>query len=325
VTAAPLAPPAPDDVRVGVSACLLGQEVRYDGGHRRDPFVTDVLGRHVRFVPVCPEVEVGMGVPRPTVRLQGDPDAPRMVDPKSGADHTDAMLRYARRRVRELRECGLHGYIVKAKSPSCGMERVPVHAADGHTPHRRAGLFATELMAHLSLLPIEDEGRLCDPLLRENFIERLFACHRLTRFLASHPEPKDLVAFHTREKMQLLAHGQAAHRALGRLVAQAGTRPMSELLPIYAGAFMNALRTRASPKRNANVLQHLQGFLGDALDPGDKTELVDLIARHRQGLVPLVVPLTLLQHHFRRHPVPGVLEQTWLDPYPAELMLRNHV
>ena len=312
-------------LRVGVSACLLGETVRYDGGHKRDAFLTEVLGRFVEWVPVCPEVELGLGIPREAIRLEGDPSSPRLVAPKSGADHTVAMRRLAGRRAAALGRLGLVGYVLKKDSPSCGMERVRVHSERGAPRRNGVGLFARALMDALPLLPVEEEGRLNDPPLRENFVERLFAADRWQRFRAERPSRGGLVAFHTAHKLLVLAHSPKGYAALGRLVAHAKEHPLPAVLDRYGETFMAALRELATPRRHANVLEHMLGYVRDALAPAERHELVDLIADHRRGLVPLVVPLTLLKHHVARQEVAYLAAQVYLAPTPKELMLRNHV
>jgi uncharacterized protein YbgA (DUF1722 family)/uncharacterized protein YbbK (DUF523 family) len=312
-------------IRIGISSCLLGEKVRFDSGHKRDPFIVDILGRFFCWMPVCPEMEIGLGTPRESLRLVGDAEAPRLVASRSHRDHTDAMQRYAVARLDDLAMSGLHGYILKKDSPSCGMERVRVYNPAGTAQRHGRGLFAQALMERLPLLPVEEEGRLYDMRLRENFIERVFAYFRWGLLLAARPRLKDLVHFHTQYKMTLMAHSRKHYQRLGQLVASARTLPMPDLLHEYGTTFMEGLAVKATTKKHTNVLYHLQGHLKKWLDAADKEELVACIEGYRTGLVPLVVPLTLLKHHFRRHPAPWVLEQTYFQPYPAELMLRNHV
>ena len=312
------------EIRVGVSTCLLGQHVRFDGGHKKDAFVTGPLARFVALVPVCPEVELGMGTPRESVRLVRLGDGVRMVGHRSGTDHTDAMRRWAEGRVRELEGEDLCGYVLKKDSPSCGMERVKVYAK-GPAARTGRGLFAEALMERMPLLPVEEEGRLNDPRLRENFIERVFAYRRLKDLLGSRWTVGDLVRFHTAEKLLLLAHDPAAYRALGRLVAAAKGQPRAEVARGYGQAFMRGLAKLATPGKHANVLQHMAGYFKDLLPLEERRELHEGIADFRRGLVPLVVPLTLLGHHVRRHRVAWLQGQTYLTAHPKELMLRNHV
>lgn len=313
-------------LRLGVSSCLLGEKVRFNGGHKRDRFVTDVLSRYVEWVPVCPEFEMGLGAPRESLRLVGDREDPRLIAPASGTDHTAAMKRFVRTRLRELTHATLHGFIVKKDSPTCGMTRVRVwHEGGGGHERKGIGLFTGALMDRLSLLPVEEEGRLHDPRLRENFIERVFAYSRWSEFLNRKPRRGDLVRFHTTHKLTLRSHSEKLYRELGRIVADPKGHPLRELLARYGDGFMAALTLIATPSKHANVLYHMLGYLKRELDASDRGELVERIEEYRKERVPLVVPLTLFQHHFRRHPVDWIAEQTYLAPYPAELMLRNHV
>ena len=312
-------------IRLGVSACLLGQEVRYDGGHKRDHFLTDTLGPFVEWVPVCPEVEIGLGVPRDTIRLVGDAAAPRLVVDKTGEDLTGRMQRYARARARELESLDLHGYVLKRGSPSCGLFRVRVYDDEGVSRANGTGAYARTLVEHLPLLPVEEEGRLGDPALRENFIERVFAMMRWRGFVATRPRPGNLVAFHTAQKFAVLAHSPSHYATLGRLVAATGSARLGARLVEYGALLMQALSVRATRARHTNVLQHLAGFFKRQLDGAARVELADVIHDYRLGLVPLVVPLILIKHHVRRLGVAYLANQTYLSPHPKELMLRNHV
>jgi uncharacterized protein YbgA (DUF1722 family)/uncharacterized protein YbbK (DUF523 family) len=343
--------PDPEALRIGVSSCLVGQEVRFDGGHKRERFVTDELGRYARFVPVCPEVAVGMGVPRDTLRLvklgkrgtggagggaggaHGGADATRMIAPASGRDWTEAMEAFARRRVEALAaEEDLDGYVLKKDSPSCGMERVKRYddaaAPSGPPSKDGVGLYAAALLERFPLLPVEEDGRLQDAALRENFVERLFAYRRVKRLFAAKASRwtvGDLVAFHTAEKLLLMAHDPPAYVALGRLVAAAKGRPRAEVAAAYAATFMGGLKKLATTRKHANVLAHMAGYFKKSLDAGDRAELHATIEDFRLGLVPLVVPLALFRHHVRRQGVAYLAGQTYLEPHPKELMLRNHV
>lgn len=311
---------------MGVSACLLGREVRYDGQHKRDEFVVDVLGPFVEFVPVCPELEVGMGVPREPVRLVGPSATPRMVAERSGRDHTEAMVRFSEARAEELARLDLSGYVTKKDSPSCGMERVRVHSPKGGPPRRDGvGLFTRALMERLPLLPVEEEGRLHDPSLRESFVERIFAYARWKAAVADGMGRGDLVRFHTAHKLAVLAHSPAAYRRLGALVGGMRKGPITRTLAAYGEGLMQALRVPATRGRHANVLQHMAGYFRDLLDAADRKELAGAVEDYAKGLLPLVVPLTLFRHHVRRHEVAYLAGQTYLDPDPKELMLRNRV
>jgi uncharacterized protein YbgA (DUF1722 family)/uncharacterized protein YbbK (DUF523 family) len=326
-----------DRPRVGVSACLLGERVRYDAGHKRDPFLTEVLGQHVEWVEVCPEVEAGFGTPREPMRLvlrrseardRGaafHPENVALVMTKSGAEVTEQLARYAARKAKFLVSERLSGFVLKKDSPSCGMERVKVYTAAGMAERGGRGLFAQALIAALPNLPVEEEGRLSDARLRENFIERVFAYQRLRALFDGRWTPGDLVRFHRVHKLTLMGHSPAAYRALGRLVAAAGTRARADLAREYESAFMAAMRSVATPSRQANVLQHMLGYLKTVLDADEKSEMLALIDEHRRGQVPLIVPLTLMRHYVRRHRVTYLEGQTYLEPHPRELSLRNHV
>ncbi|MCB9555565.1 MAG: DUF523 and DUF1722 domain-containing protein [Deltaproteobacteria bacterium] len=313
-------------LRIGVSACILGELVRFDGQHKLDRFVRDTLGQYVEFVPVCPEVELGLGVPRETVRLEDDGTTVRMIAPKSGTDHTASMSSFARRRVAELEELGLCGYVLQKGSPSCGMERVRIYPSSGGPPRRNGrGLFAQTLSELLPDLPMEEDGRLNDIRLRENFIERIFAFRRLRALFSGRWRTGDLVAFHAQEKLLLLAHDPPTYRELGRLVANAKATPRAELSRDYQHLFLLGMKRQATTRKHTNVLQHMAGYFKRVLDSADRAELVEVIERYRLGYVPLVVPLTLLNHFLRRHPIPYLEQQSYLRPHPEELMLRNHV
>ncbi|HET8539869.1 MAG TPA: DUF523 and DUF1722 domain-containing protein [Anaeromyxobacter sp.] len=314
-------------LRLGVSSCLLGREVRYDGQHRRDAFVVEVLGAFVEWVPVCPELELGMGVPREPIRLVGTAAAPRLVAERSGKDHTAAMLRFAAARVRELEALGLHGYVTKKDSPSCGMVRVRVHGARGGPPRRDGvGMFARVLVDRIPLLPIEEEGRLSDPALRESFVERIFAYARW-KAAAAGTRRRDLVRFHAAHELALIAHGPAAYRALGALVRGMGKGSIARTVERYGARFMAALAVPATRRGHASALRHAAARLADLLDAPDRRELAGAIARYARGHAPRAAPLALLRRHVRRHAgareVAWLAGQTYLDPDPRELALRS--
>lgn len=315
------------DPLVGISACLLGEKVRFDGGHKRDAFLTETFGPFVRWLPVCPEVEAGFGTPREAMRLVRE-DAEtgvRLLTVKTAVDVTTRLDRYARRRVQELAAEDLSGYVLKKDSPSCGLERVKIYSRTGMPARNGRGVFAARLLERFPDLPVEEEGRLSDPRLRENFVERVFAYTRLRTLLAGRWRAGDLVAFHTAHKLTLMSHSPSAYAQLGRLVANAGTTPRAEMARTYGHAFMTALRVVATPRRHANVLQHMAGYFRRDLDRDSRAELATAIEDYRTGLVPLVVPLTLIRHHVRALDVPYLAGQVYLDPHPRELMLRNHV
>lgn len=309
-------------IRIGISGCLLGQEVRYDGGHKHNGYITDTLGRFFEFVPFCPEVAIGMGVPRAPIRLVKTAGAVRARGVRDAAlDFTDPLTAYAERVAPKLGQ--LSGYILKKGSPSCGMERVKRVTPKGTPAGTGAGVYAARLMALRPELPFEEEGRLMDPVLRENFIERVFVYHRWQQLSARRLTAKGLVEFHTRHKFLVLAHDEKTYRALGRLVAAAGRDSIVELGARYIELLMQALRKPATRTRHANVLEHIGGFFKKHLDAADKREWQELVSGYRHGHLPLVVPVTMLRHYLRRFPDPYLAAQHYLAPHPDELMLRN--
>ncbi len=302
--------------RVGVSSCLLGEEVRFNGGHSRSRFLTDELDRYVDWVPYCPEMEIGLGTPREAVRLTDDG---RLVNRSGTADHTRAMAALPLPR-------DLDGYVLKARSPSCGLRGIPRYRDNGHPADRKGrGLYAARLMDGDPLLAAEDEGRLNDPTLRERFVERLFAGARLRLLFASAWRPRDLVAFHARHKLQILAHDPARYREAGRVVARAGVRPLGEVAAEYSAVFRTAMAGKATRGRNANALQHAFSQISEVIDDPRRHDIVDTIDAYRTGDVPLSVPVALLSHHAHGDGLAWVAEQTYLNPYPAELRLRHHL
>lgn len=309
-------------IRIGISSCLLGQPVRYDGGHKRNAYITQTLGPHFELVPLCPELAIGLGVPRPPIRLvaaDGTTRARGVDDPT--VDVTEPLAAYGREIA--AGNGRLSGYILKKNSPSCGMERVKVYGSGAAPVRSGTGIYAAALMAALPLMPVEEEGRLMDPALRENFVERVFVYDRWQRLAAGGLSVAALVDFHTDHKFSILAHDESRYRELGRLVAGARQDNLTELAPSYIGLVMQALAQRATRKRHANVLMHVMGYLKSHLDAGDKAELLEIIDQYRRGQVPLIVPITLLRHHLRRFPDPYIDRQYYLRPHPDELMLRN--
>ncbi len=315
----------PGKIKVGISSCLLGNPVRYDGGHKQDRYITDVLEAYFSFVPVCPEVECGLPVPRDSMRLVGEPTAPRLITRRSGENHTDRMLAFCERKTRELAGEDLCAFIFKKDSPSSGLHRVKVYAEGGQPRKSGRGLFAAAVVQSFPLLPVEEEGRLHDARLRENFIEKIFCYRRWKDFLARDPDYRTLNNFHSRHKLQLMAHSPEKLRELGRLSAAGKSRDKKELLEEYEAGLMAALDLKSTVKKNRNVLEHITGYFKKLIDPDEKQELLELIDRYARGQVPLVVPLTLVNHYVRKYRVLYLQEQTYLEPHPAELMLRNHV
>jgi len=312
-------------ITLGISTCLLGEEVRWDGGHKLDQLLTHTLGRFVRYCAVCPEAECGFGVPREPFRLEGGPQALRLVTWRTRQDHTARMFRWARRRVRELETEDLCGFIVKSKSPSCGMERIKVYNAGEATVPRGVGIFARVFMQYFPLIPVEDDGRLHDPVLRDNFIERVFVMKRwrdALRALRHKRTRGELVRFHTGHKLLILSHSPRHYRIMGRLVAQA--TPISVLYEDYQRLLMEALRLKATLAKHGNVLQHIMGYFKKQLSPHAKGELLETISLYRRGHVPLIVPITLINHYVRLFDQPYLKGQYYLHPHPLELQLRNH-
>ncbi len=319
-------PDGPDPIRLGISACLLGREVRYDGTHSRDRFLTDELGKWVVWVPGCPEVAIGLGTPRPAIRLERRDGATRLVQRDGAEDLTDRMREHAEARIEALRNAGISGYVLKNRSPTCGMERVKVWEEGGMPSRDGVGVFARVLMERMPHLPVEEEGRLNDPALRENFVARLFAYWRWRELLAAGASRPRLFDYHRRHKFLLMSREPAAVQELGRLLgtADASVDP-ADLAERYMDRFTRAMKTTPTRKKHTNVLQHVAGYLSDELDGGDRRELSETIHDYRTGLVPLVVPITLLRHHLRRIGQSYLEEQVYLRPHPHELMLLNRV
>jgi uncharacterized protein YbgA (DUF1722 family)/uncharacterized protein YbbK (DUF523 family) len=317
-----------DEVRpsLGVSSCLLGQQVRFDGGHKHDRWVTDVLGQYVDFVPVCPEVEIGMGTPRETIRLERASGTVRLVAPGSGTDHTTAMQTYAEKRSTALARMRLCGYILKKDSPSCGMERVRVYDRSGVPARDGRGLFADALLRRLPALPVEEEGRLNDPRLRENFVTRIFAHQRWLHLERQGMTRARLFQFHEQHKYMMMARNQAGMRRIGNLLGSAGRRSdIARLAQEYLEGFTATMQRVPTTKNHTNVLQHMSGYFSKELDASDRAELVNTIHAYRMGQLPLVVPVTLIRHYVRKLHVKYLVDQVYLNPHPAELMLLNHV
>ena len=314
-----------EKIKLGVSACLLGDPVRYDGGHKLDPFLTDTLGQYVQYVPVCPEVECGLPVPRESMHLEGNPDSPRLITSRTKQDMTERMVRWAKKRVVEIEGEDLCGFIFKSDSPSSGMERVRIYNEKGMPVKKGIGMFARIFMEHFPLLPVEDEGRLHDPMLRENFIERIFTSKRWREVLTRKENLGNLVDFHTKHKLLILSHSPKHYQTMGKLVAKAKGLLIKELYQQYQTILMEALELRTTPKKNANVLQHMMGYFKEQLSADEKQELLEVIDRYRQEYIPLIVPIALILHYVRKYDQPYLKQQIYLNPHPLELQLRNHV
>ena len=312
-------------IKLGISTCLLGKNVRYDGGHKLDRFLTDTLGQYVEYVPVCPEVECGLPIPRESMHLEGDPESPRLVTLRTKQDMTERMVSWAKKRVVELEKEGLCGFIFKSDSPSSGMERVRVYNEKGMPVKKGVGMFARIFMEHYPLLPVEDEGRLHDPKLRENFVERIFALKRWREVLTKKESRGTLVDFHTQHKLLILSHSPKHYQIMGKLVAQAKNIPLKNLYQQYQNILMEALQLKTTPKKNANVLMHMMGYFKEQLSSDEKQELLEVVDHYRQEYIPLIVPMTLINHYVRKYDQPYLKQQVYLNPHPLELQLRNHV
>lgn len=314
-----------EKIKLGISSCLLGYKVRWNGGHKLDGFLADELGKYVEYVPVCPEMEVGLGTPRETLRLVGDPKDPRLVFRNSKEDITDRMKRWSGQRLDELEKEELCGYIFKTKSPSSGMVRVKVYDEKGVVrSNNGSGLFARAFMDRFPMLPVEDNGRMHDPGLRENFIVRVFTYHRWRQLIKNSRTVGGLVDFHTGNKLLYMAHHPDTARAMGKLVARAKEMRLEELLISYESMMIKCLKYKSTPSKNANVLYHIMGYFNRNLQSDEKQELIEIIENYRKEYLPLIVPITLLNHFIRKHAQPYLKTQYYLNPHPIELKLRNH-
>ncbi|MBA4388099.1 MAG: DUF1722 domain-containing protein [Verrucomicrobia bacterium] len=314
----------PGKPKLGISACLLGERVRYDGQHKYDAFLVEMLGRYAEYVPVCPEVACGLPVPRESMHLEGDPAKPRLLTTRTRKDLTGQMLDWVAKRVEELADEGLCGFVFKSKSPSSGMERVKVYNDKGGVIGSAPGLFAREFIKGFPLLPVEDEGRLNDPNLRANFIERVFTLNRYRTAIGGRKTPANLMEFHAAHKYLLLAHSEKHMRAMGRLTADANARTIGDVCRRYEELLLEGMKTHATPKRHANVLEHILGFFKDELTSAEKKELLGLIDEMRKGNMPLIATLTLVKHYVSKYNVAYLHDQIYLSPSPAELALLYH-
>ena len=314
-----------EKIKLGVSACLMGEQVRWNGGHARDRYLTDILGQYVEYVPVCPEVECGMGVPRETLRLVGDPDNPNLVTSKTNIDHTRRMTDWARKRVRELETENLCGFVFKKNSPSSGLFRVPVKNFKGMPQKKGQGIFARVFTESFPLIPVEEEGRLHDAKLRETFIEQIFTLMRWRETLSKKKRMGSLIDFHTRHKLLVMSHSPDHSRMMGKLVAEGKALVIDDLFAQYEVLLIEALRLKTTLKKNVNVIQHIMGYFKKQLSPDEKQELIEIIDQYRKEHVPLIVPVTLLNHYVRKYGQTYLAQQVYLNPHPIALKLRNHV
>ncbi|MBC8412523.1 DUF1722 domain-containing protein [bacterium] len=314
-----------DKIRLGISTCLLGEKVRYDGGHQHDRFLTGTLGKYVSWYAVCPEVECGLSVPREAMRLVGEPDSPRLITRTSGIDHTDKMGSWIPGKLKDLENQDLCGFIFKSKSPSSGYSGVKVYSSSGQASKKGMGIFAAAFIDHFPLIPVEDDGRLHDPKIRENFIERVFVFRRWGAMLQENAGVKGLIEFHAAHKLLLMAHSQKHYTLLGKMVADAGKKMQTAFFNEYIITLMEALKLQATKKKNTNVLMHLAGYFKKYLSKNEKIELQEVIDRYYKGFIPLIVPITLINHYVCKYDDRYLKKQYYLNPHPAELMLRNHV
>ena len=313
-------------IKIGVSSCLLGEKVRWNGDHKQNHFVHEVLAKYFEYTPICPEMEVGMGVPRETVALYGNLEKPRMISKKTQTDWTKPMERYIKGRINILAYDNICGYIFKSKSPTCGLGRVPIYEKFGSNKVRHGpGMFTNAFINAFPLVPTEDEGRLSDSKIRENFIIKVFSFDRLQALFLKGFSFGKLVKFHTQHKFLLLAHSRKHYDTLGKLVANGKSLKPSVLKEKYGGLFMGTLALKSTPKKNTDVLLHMMGFLKKVLSKGEKEDILSTIEDYRKELIPLIVPITLIRHQVTKHNIEYLLDQVYLNPHPKELMLRNHV
>ncbi len=307
---------------VGISSCLLGEKVRFDSGHKQSSYVNQELSEHFTFKSVCPEVAIGLSVPRPTIRLMSDEERVRLVESKDRSkDYTEKMKTFSRNKASELAGQELCGYIVCAKSPTCGMERVKVYT-EKHATTDGIGMYTRQLMKTMPWLPIEEDGRLNDPVLKENFVMRVFALNDFYQSMDGSPSAGKIVAFHSRYKLVLMANHPESYKSLGSLVAKQHLLELDDFAMQYRTGFMNALKNRSSRKTTTNVLMHIQGYFKRNLTASEKSELARVIDDYRIGILPILAPLTLLKHYLEKYPNDYLHQQKFLQPHPQELRLR---
>ena len=313
-----------EKIEIGISACLLGESVRYDGGHKHDRYITDTLGQYFEWVPVCPEVESGLPIPREAMHLTGNPEAPRLVTVKTHVDQTDRMLQWAEKKLKLLEKESLCGFIFKSRSPSSGIGGVKIYTDQGMPRGKTAGIFGGAFMKHLPLVPVIDDGRLHDLPLRENFIERVFVFRRWQEFSANEKKLRDMIAFHTDLKLLVMSHSPKHYSMLGRLIAEGKKYRIEKLMEEYFSGLMEGLRYNATVKKNTNVLLHIIGYFKKKLEDEDRKELLEIIEHYHRGHVPLIVPMIMIIHYVKKYDEPYLKRQYYLNPHPVELMLRNH-
>lgn len=314
-----------EKIKIGISSCLLGNNVRYDGGHRHDRYITGTLGRYCEWIPVCPEVEYGLGIPREAMHLISTPEGTRIITTHTGTDHTEGMLKWVKDKLRLLEIKGLCGFIFKSKSPSSGIGGVKIYSPDGMPSRKGAGIFGGAFLSHFPLIPVIDDGRLHDPIQRENFIERVFVYKRWQELKTEIQSMRNLVDFHSDHKLLIMSHSRKHLAVLGNIVAHTTKEESGTHIDEYIKTLMDALRLIATIKKNTNVLHHMAGYFKKQLPEDESKELSEVIEHYHRGLIPLIVPVALIKHHVRKFNEPYLKRQYYLNPHPLELMLRNHV
>ncbi|MEW5804392.1 MAG: DUF523 and DUF1722 domain-containing protein [bacterium] len=312
-------------IHLGISACLLGEPVRYDGGHKLNHYLRDIVGQFVNWIAVCPEVECGLSVPREAMHLVGDPQSPRLVTVRTGLDYTERMLQWSEQKLDELEKLDLCGFVFKSKSPSSGMKDIKIYSGTGASVKKGVGLFARQFMDRFPLMPVEDEGRLNDAGLRENFIERVFVFKRWKDLVRDNFSIGGLISFHRDHKLLIMSHSTKYLSDLGKIVAQAKADDLTKVFDNYILILMTALKLKATIKKNVNVLQHIMGYFKKTISADEKQELLEVIENYHNAMIPLIVPVVLLKHYVRKFDEPYLKSQYYLHPHPIELMLRNHV
>ncbi len=310
-------------IKVGISSCLLGEKVRYDGSHKLDYYLKDTLGQFVEWIPVCPEVECGLSIPREAMRLVMFNNDVRLVTINSKIDHTERMEKWIKAKLKELQELNLSGFVFKSRSPSSGLFSAKIYSVDGKLLGKSSGLFAKAFKEYFKDVPVEEDGRLQNPWIRENFIERVFVYARWQELKKVGLTYDKLIDFHSKIKLTLLSHSPVHYKILGKLVAEG--RKNNKVYEEYLYHLMEGLKLRATVKKNTNVLYHILGYFKKNLDVDDKNELLEVIENYYKGLIPLIVPITLIKHYVRKFNIEYLNKQFYLNPFPMELMLRNHV
>jgi len=312
-------------ILIGISSCLLGEKVRFDGQHKMDRYIVDILGQYVDFFPVCPEVESGLTIPRESMRLVSTDRGIRLITNKTKTDMTDMMQKFSEKKLDNLVKKPICAFIFKSRSPTSGMTRVKVYPENGGAPRNSGtGIFSDMFMKKFPHIPVEDEGRLNDPQLRENFIERLFAYKRWTDMLCHSRTPAGLLDFHQRHKLILMAHSPVHYKAAGKITGNLKKKKMDSILEEYIENFTEGMKLKATVSKNYNVLQHIMGYFRKELTADDKKYILHVFDQYKEGLIPLIVPVTLMNYFINRFDEKYLSNQYYLSPFPDELKLRNH-